>query len=435
MTNLNLMKSLIFSLFLFMIIGISCDKDDSAGIDGENRLWPPALSGIRDDSKVELKWLNPVIYEKVYRPFDYITPEKFEIYMGEGNSQKMALIAAIENDDLYTFTVSNLRNGINYFFEVKGLREGMPPVKSGLIMVMPSGPEEITRKVENRDFSMESGSFSTGNRVMAYIDRSFTWDNGKYGQAALFAYDLSTGKNRIIDTSAYFPDWSPTEMKLVYCSDKHEVITGNKMPQHLVTYDYETGLRKKLTTGTSFNINPEFSHDGKWIVYSSDDGNNEVFNLWKIASDGSQKTRITNNLNLSSAAVGNIELGRPVWSPDDKYIYYNVVSEERGHDGIFRVNIQTGQTEPVINSGWLDTCPSISPDGKNIAFISNRSGSNQIWLYRINTGAWIQITGCTGDYVNRDWGKIEWTGNTEILYSGYSQADSRETLLTIKIKE
>jgi Tol biopolymer transport system component len=429
------MKNLIFFLAFFTILNISCDKQDSTGPSGENRLWPPALSGIRGDSSVELKWMNPIIFNKMLKPFDYVVPERFEIYMSEGDSQNLAKIATVENDGLYTYTVSNLKNGLNYFFEVKSIRKGMEPEMSGLIMIMPSEPEEIRRITENKDYPMESGSFSMGNGIMAYVNRSFTWDNGMFGQAALFSFETATGENRIIDTASYFPDWSPTEMKLVYCTDKHEVLTGNKMPQHLVIYDYETGIRKKLTTGTSFNINPEFSHDGNWIAYSSDDGKDGVFNLWRISSDGSQKIRITNNLNLSASSMGNVELGRPVWSPDDRYLYYNIASGESSTDGISRVNIQTGQTEAIIKSAWFDTCPSLSPDGKKIAFISDRSGSNQIWLYDLNSGLWKQITGCNGDYVNRDWGKLEWTGNGEILFSGYSYADSKETLLTVKIKE
>jgi hypothetical protein len=427
------MKYLFVSFFFLMIFSVSCDKQESSGSGGENRLWPPALSGTRDDSAVELQWMNPVLYEKILRPYDYVMPEKFEIYISENVPDRLKKIVTLENNGQYSFTVSNLKNDINYFFEVKAVRGGMPPIMSDLIMVMPSVPEDIHEVVENKDFPIASGSLSKGNRIMAYVNRNFTWDNGNYGQMSLFGLDITTGENKMIDTSSYFPDWSPTEMKVVYCSDKHEVNTGNKLPQHLVIYDLETGIRKKLTNGKSFDINPEFSNDGKWIVYSSDEGHDGVFNLWKISSDGSQKARITNNLNLVTSSVGNVELGRPVWSSDDNYIYYNVVSGVSVHDGIYRISVQNGKTEYVIKSFWSDMCPAISPDNNRIAFISDRSGTNQIWLYNLSSGAWRQVTGSKGDIINRDWGKIEWSGNNKLLYSGYSQTDSRETVLTIGI--
>ena len=429
------MKKVIFSLAFLMSFIVSCDKQDSVVLSGGDRLLPPTLSGIRNDSAVELQWMNPAFYDKINRPFNYVVPEKYEIYMSEGNSQKQVKIASIANDEKYSYLVSNLKNGINYFFEVKALRTNMPPIMSGLIMVMPTGAEDIRQVFENKDFPMESGSLSMGNLIMAYVNRSFTWDNGNSGQMSLFGVDIATGENKIIDTASYFPDWSPTEMKVVYCSDKHEVNTGNKLPQHLVIYDINTGIRKKITEGPSFDINPEFSHDGKWIAYSSDEGNDGVYNLWKISTDGSQKIRLTNNQTPVLSSMGNIELGRPVWSADDGYIYYNVVSGVKGADGIFRINVKNGNTESVIKSAWSDMCPALSPDGKELAFISDRSGPPQIWLYNFASGTWKQVTGSEGDIVNSVWGKIEWINDSVLLFSGYSAVISRETIFTVNIKE
>jgi Tol biopolymer transport system component len=79
-------------------------------------------------------------------------------------------------------------------------------------------------------------------------------------------------------------------------------------------------------------------------------------------------------------------------------------------------------------------CPSVSPDNTNIAFISNRSGTNQIWVYNLNTRLLRQITGSKVNNLNTDWGKIEWLDNTKLLYSGYSLTDSKETIFTIDLK-
>ena len=142
------------------------------------------------------------------------------------------------------------------------------------------------------------------------MNRNFTWDNGKFGDMSLFALNLSSRENFIIDTSSYFPDWSPTEKKVVYCSDKHEITNAYGRPQHLLIYDFNTGTRIKLTQGNYFDINPDFSPDGNWIVYSSDEGQHGIFNFWKIYRDGSLKTKLTNNLNLTSLSIGNVAFER-----------------------------------------------------------------------------------------------------------------------------
>jgi len=50
-------------------------------------------------------------------------------------------------------------------------------------------------------------------------------------------------------------------------------------------------------------------------------------------------------------------------------------------------------------------CPSASPDNNSIAFVSNRSGNNQIWVYNLSTKLFRQITGSKGTNLNTDWGK------------------------------
>jgi dipeptidyl aminopeptidase/acylaminoacyl peptidase len=428
------MKYLVVSFFFLMLFSVSCDKQESSDSTDETRLWPPALVGTRGDSSVELEWQSYILMEKIFRPYTYIDPEKFEIYMSVVSPEKLVKIATLENDKQYRFTTSNLKNGLSYFFAVRAIRQGEVPLMSDTIMVIPSGPENIQQLADNKDFPMESGSISKGSRKIAYVNRNFTWDNGKYGQVSLFSLDMVTGENKIIDTASYFPDWSPTEMKVVYCSDKHEINSGNKRPQHIIIYDTQTGTIKKLTSGTSFDISPDFSPDGKWIIYSSDEGKSGIFDFWKISTDGSQKVRITDNLNLTDAYTGNLSLGRPVWSADGKYIYYNVITGNINKDGIYRLNLQNGVSESIIKSGWSEMCPSVSPDDKNIAFISNRSGTRQIWSYNLTSGTYKQVSGCRGDNINTDWGKLEWIDNNNILYSGYSSTNSKETLFTIEVR-
>jgi Tol biopolymer transport system component len=281
---------------------------------------------------------------------------------------------------------------------------------------------------------MESGSLAGDSKTLAYVNPYFTWNNGMYGAMALFTIDLDTHVKTIVDTSAYFPDWSPVESRLVFCTSEHEISLQGYIPQQIAVFDPATGTGTKLTEGNDFNANPDFSPDGNWIVYSSDAGNHGTFELWKMASDGSQKTQLSENLELSGMNYGTIGLGRPVWSPDAEYIYFNRLSDEAADMDIFRMPSPGGVAEPVIQSPWNDYIPAVSPDHTKTAFISDRSGSVQIWLYEPASGRYRQVTGDGRFGILTDWGKLEWVDAETILFSGYeTDTYSKYGVFTVKI--
>src|SRR4051794_24846959 len=63
------------------------------------------------------------------------------------------------------------------------------------------------------------------------------------------------------------------------------------------------------------------------------------------------------------------------------------------HRNIWRFDLE-GHAPPkkVIASPQYDSSPSISPDGSRIAYRSNRSGSNEVWLSDAQGRASFQLT-------------------------------------------
>jgi hypothetical protein len=199
-------------------------------------------------------------------PYQYSEPQAFEVYLAEGTPDHFEKVAVLKNTGSYAFIINDLKNGVNYYAEVKSTGYFKPDATSNTIMVIPSGNENVVRFGADGNQSMESGSLSGDSHTLAFTDMGFTLNNGQYGSTALYALDMDSHESIIVDTSAYFPDWSPAAPKLVYCTDKHEFSIEGYRPQQIAVFDLSTGTVTRLTEGDDINTNPEFSPNGNWIA-------------------------------------------------------------------------------------------------------------------------------------------------------------------------
>lgn len=84
-------------------------------------------------------------------------------------------------------------------------------------------------------------------------------------------------------------------------------------------------------------------------------------------------------LSLVPARTLNLSLHEATWmqpdvSPDGKTILFNLLGD------IYAVDAQGGQARPVLTGQAFETAPVYSPDGKSIAFVSDRSGVTNLWV-------------------------------------------------------
>ncbi|MDY0231462.1 MAG: DPP IV N-terminal domain-containing protein, partial [Candidatus Saccharicenans sp.] len=120
-----------------------------------------------------------------------------------------------------------------------------------------------------------------------------------------------------------------------------------------------------LTTETFFEFeslrNPAISPDGKSIVFTRNwiDKVNDLTrsNIWMVETDGSRLRQLTS---------GNWRDSSPVWSPDGKKLAF--ISDRGGSDQIYIMFIDTKEVACLTN---LERTPQNivwSPDGERIAF-------------------------------------------------------------------
>jgi Tol biopolymer transport system component len=116
------------------------------------------------------------------------------------------------------------------------------------------------------------------------------------------------------------------------------------------------------------DIAPSPSPDGSQIVFASDRAG-ELVDLWIGGLDGSSLRQLT------FGGGRNLE---PVWSPDGRTIAY--YSDGTGDNEIFVVRAAGGEPIRLTDDPADDINPYWSPDGGRIAFMSDRSGEHQVWV-------------------------------------------------------
>lgn len=89
-------------------------------------------------------------------------------------------------------------------------------------------------------------------------------------------------------------------------------------------------------------------------------------------------------------------LGPAVASPDGETLVFAVsghdVEENAVRTQLYRMPADGGPIEALTQSGTRNTAPAFAPNGRTLAFISNRGGTPQVWLLPLDGGDAAQLT-------------------------------------------
>jgi len=239
----------------------------------------------------------------------------------------------------------------------------------------------------------------------------------------------------------YQPDWSSDQRWVAFARYDHDAV-------ELWSLDLRDGRTRQMTSGGAVNVEPRFSPDGKRLAFVSTSYNghfhifvgrfnegllsdvrqltpenvsslpryyysqvdHEISPAW--TRDGSEILFVSNRGHIhgtggfwrikaepgAEAAVHYEEIhyeetnwkARPDFSPDGKRMVYASYLGQSWHQ-LWVMPAAGGDAFPISYGAFDNVNPRWSPDGSEIAFISNRGGNTSLWVQTIPGGAQTEV--------------------------------------------
>ncbi|GAB3931634.1 TolB family protein [Larkinella terrae] len=212
-----------------------------------------------------------------------------------------------------------------------------------------------------------------------------------------------------------------------FSSDGKQLAYISRAENGIIIHDLATKTSRTLPVADATWIwSIAWSPDGKWLAYST--VSNDESRLWKIPTSGGAATALTPVLPIRESNY--IRQSSLDWSPDGRFIAVSRARNDNSSDkwratvsyyspdGSGEVNFF--ETQP----SWIDTQPSFSPDGNQLAFLSSRTdqlgATYTLWVRNLITGKVRQIKLLPGLNPSSDYAP-RWVGNERLIFMAFVQ--------------
>ena len=399
--------------FIVCLIFTSCGKIDES--DEFVRTAIPLLK--RGDQQIEVLITNPfIIVDYFSEPLD---PDGYEIVYGTSVDAMGKVIMLDASASSYT--LNDLENGQSYYINVRTLKEGREPLESSVLTTVPGISPEAEIIHPFLSGHLERYSHSYDDQYVVYV---------KSGTKRIFYYAVDNQDIKWLDGDIFRGYWAKESLEVAYISDV--VIDNRQYPKYGVIFDVETSLADTLfvlepSDSNIFNI--RFGPTDDEIVYMSNEGNSDerYYNVWTLDRLTNKKEKITN----FEPDQFSIEYLSKVNTSGEMLISGYYERSETGQN-IYLLNLKTGELTVMIETIWGEYYPSFSLDGKKIAFMSYRSGTEELWIYNKDKNSYQQVSDGKKWSIDRRSTELEWKGSDKLYITAYFDKESHAVSIQVE---
>jgi len=167
---------------------------------------------------------------------------------------------------------------------------------------------------------------------------------------------------------------------------------------------------------------PAISPDGKKIIFQND------FDLWTFDVPNGTPKKLTIPLSFdpkeNDIQIVTSDSRAEGFSPSPNGEY--VAVDFHGDVQILPSDQGIGEKTPVATTPWREHNERYSPDGKKIAYVSDESGDQEIWLFDVASGARQRLTNQQSEKSNIVWSsdsqKLAYSGDNKIWEIDFSSS-------------
>jgi Tol biopolymer transport system component len=222
----------------------------------------------------------------------------------------------------------------------------------------------------------------------------------------IYTIELKSGKVRQITNNGFsdrHPVYTPDGKKLLFTSDASPLPDAAFGILHIAVAPAAGGKAEYFTEDDGSSILPAISPDNLSALLVKVDEHSGRHSLWEYGFDGRQKR------DLTKRKFARINGYKAAPSGDSIVIWGQEEAEQQ--DTIYLLDLKSGAVRDLPDPDLPKRSPTVSADGRYIAFVGPSDKGTQLYVYDSTTGLIEQITMKPGNTFTP-----AFISNTEIIF-------------------